>query len=71
MPEFLRRKRMERAAALLHTTDLAVSEIALAVGYTSFSAFTRAFVREQRVTPTAFRQIRSVIGETVLHQAGS
>lgn len=55
MPQYLRRKRMERAAALLHSTRLGVSEVSLAVGYTSFSAFTRAFVREHGETPTGFR----------------
>jgi AraC-like DNA-binding protein len=55
MPEFLRQKRMERAALMLRTTRQSVSEIALAVGYESFSAFTRAFVREVGATPTNFR----------------
>jgi AraC family transcriptional regulator len=55
MPEFLRQKRMERAALMLRTTRQSVSEIALSVGYESFSAFTRAFVREVGVTPTTYR----------------
>jgi AraC family transcriptional regulator len=55
MPEFLRQKRMERAALMLRTTRQSVSEIALAVGYESFSAFTRAFVREVGATPTSYR----------------
>ena len=55
MPEFLRQKRMERAAVMLRTTRQSVSEIALAVGYESFSAFTRGFVREVGSTPTAYR----------------
>jgi AraC family transcriptional regulator len=55
MPEFLRQKRMERAALMLRTTRQSVSEIALAVGYESFSAFTRAFVREVGSTPTTYR----------------
>ncbi|HSI62310.1 MAG TPA: AraC family transcriptional regulator [Candidatus Saccharimonadia bacterium] len=55
MPEFLRQKRMERAAVMLRTTRQSVSEIALAVGYESFSAFTRAFVREVGSTPTSYR----------------
>lgn len=55
MPEFLRQKRMERAALMLRTTRQSVSEIALSVGYESFSAFTRAFVREVGATPTTYR----------------
>jgi AraC family transcriptional regulator len=56
IPEFLRAKRMELAAGLLRAKQLSVSEIALTVGYTSFSAFTRGFVREYGKTPTAFRE---------------
>ena len=56
MPEFLRQRRMEKAAFLFRTTNQSISEIALAVGYTSFSAFTRAFVREFKATPTLYRQ---------------
>lgn len=55
IPEFLRQKRMERAALLLRTTDQSVSEIALNVGYESFSAFTRGFVRVHGLTPSRFR----------------
>lgn len=55
IPEFLRRKRMERAALLLRTTAQSVSEIALGVGYESFSAFTRGFVRVHGMTPSAYR----------------
>ena len=57
MPEFLRQKRMERAALLLRTTKQSVSEIALTVGYESFSAFTRGFVRERGMTPSAYRTV--------------
>jgi len=56
MPEYLRRRRMERAAVLLATTRQSISDIALTVGYTSFSAFTRGFIRELGVTPSVYRQ---------------
>lgn len=61
MPEFLRQKRMELAASLLHSSRQGISEIALSVGYTSFSAFTRGFVREYGMTPSAFRTHQSQI----------
>jgi len=59
MPEHLRQRRMERAAVLLATTRQSISDVALSVGYTSFSAFTRGFIRELGVTPSAYRQRES------------
>jgi AraC-like DNA-binding protein len=41
--EFLRRRRLERAATLLATTDLPIKRVAAEVGYTSRSYFSRAF----------------------------
>lgn len=59
IPEFVRRKRMERAASMLSSSRLGVSEIAITVGYTSFSAFTRGFVREFGMTPSSFRKSKT------------
>ncbi len=56
IPEFLRRHRMEKAAVLLKTSRESVSDIALMVGYTSFSAFTRGFVREFGMAPSVYRK---------------
>jgi AraC-like DNA-binding protein len=41
--EFLRRRRLERAAILLDTTDLPIKRVAAEVGYRSRSYFSRAF----------------------------
>jgi AraC-like DNA-binding protein len=52
---YLLTRRLERAAALLRTTDYAVLEICLAVGLTSVGSFTTSFVRMYGRTPTAYR----------------
>lgn len=47
--------RMERAAALLCTTDQAVAEICRAIGWQSVGSFTTRFTRVHGVSPTAYR----------------
>ena len=47
--------RMQRAAALLCTTDRAVSEICRAVGWQSIGSFTTRFTRTHGLSPTAYR----------------
>ena len=44
IPKFLRLKRIEKAADLLHTGRANVTEAAISVGYASLSAFNKAFV---------------------------
>ena len=51
-------RRMERAAVLLSGRSLSLTDIALALGYTSQSAFGRAFVRIMGMTPSAWRRAR-------------
>lgn len=53
--EILRRMRMIRAIEMLAETDLAVTEIALSVGYQSLSAFNASFRSFTGQTPTAYR----------------
>ena len=48
--------RLRRAADWLKRTDKPVVEIALDLGYTDASNFTRAFRRENGVSPTRFRE---------------
>jgi AraC family transcriptional regulator len=52
------RLRMERAQTLLETTELGVTAVALAVGYSTGQAFARAFLRETGTTPSAWRATR-------------
>src|SRR5919197_2919087 len=50
--QYLVTRRLERAAALLHTTDRTVAEVCLAVGLRSVGSFTTSFTRAFGVTPT-------------------
>jgi AraC-like DNA-binding protein len=52
---YLLTRRLERAAALLRTTDNSVAEICLAVGLQGLGSFTTSFKRTYGVTPTAYR----------------
>ena len=46
---------MERAAALLRTTDRSVADVCFSVGLQSVGSFTTSFKRTYGVTPTAYR----------------
>jgi AraC-like DNA-binding protein len=52
---YLLTRRLERAAALLRTTDHSVAEICLSVGLTSVGSFTTSFRRMFGKTPTEYR----------------
>src|SRR5262245_63698805 len=52
---YLLTRRLERAAALLRTTDRSVAEICFAVGLQSVGSFTSSFTRTYGVSPTAYR----------------
>src|SRR3954464_11463542 len=52
---YLLTRRLERAAALLTTTDRSVAEICFEVGPPSVGAFPTSFTRTYGVSPTAFR----------------
>lgn len=54
---YVRRLRMEKARGLLESSDLSVTEVALAVGYTSFGHFAAAFKRSFGVLPSQYRRI--------------
>jgi AraC-like DNA-binding protein len=53
--QYLLTRRLERAAALLRTTDWSVADICLAVGLRSIGSFTASFGRAFGMTPTAYR----------------
>lgn len=53
--QYLLTRRMERAAALLRTTDHTVARICAEVGLASTGSFTTSFRRTFGVTPTAYR----------------
>ena len=52
---YLLTRRLERAAALLRTTDHSVVEICFSVGLQSLGSFTTSFTRTYGLTPTAYR----------------
>ncbi len=53
---FIRSVRLRRGKSLLQTTDLSVSEIAYAVGFTDPAYFSRTFSAEFGIAPTAIRK---------------
>ncbi len=53
--QYLLTRRLERAAALLRTTDWSVADICCAVGLTSVGSFTTSFGRMFGRSPTAYR----------------
>jgi AraC-like DNA-binding protein len=52
---YLLTRRLERAAALLRTTDRSVADICLSVGLVSIGSFTTSFTRMFGRSPTAYR----------------
>ena len=54
--EYLITRRLERAAALLRSTDRTVVQICHAVGLASVGSFTTAFTRTYGRSPTAYRR---------------
>jgi len=52
---YLMTRRLERAAALLRSTDYSVAEICLEVGLQGVGSFTTSFKRMYGKTPTAYR----------------
>jgi signal transduction histidine kinase/AraC-like DNA-binding protein/ABC-type sugar transport system substrate-binding protein len=53
---YLTRCRIRRARELLETTDRTVTSVALAVGFSDVSHFTRTFHRDVGVSPRAYRR---------------
>jgi AraC-like DNA-binding protein len=53
---YLLTRRMERAAALLRTTDRSVTDVCFSVGLQSVGSFTTSFKRTYGVTPTTYRE---------------
>jgi AraC-like DNA-binding protein len=63
---YLLTRRLERAAALLRTTDRSVADICLDVGLASVGSFTTSFTRTYGVSPTAYRQAFPAASERAL-----
>ncbi|MGQ9631345.1 MAG: helix-turn-helix domain-containing protein [bacterium] len=54
--DYITEIRIERAKELLGKTDMGLAEIALEVGYTDQSYFTKVFRKREGITPGAFRK---------------
>lgn len=54
--QYLRRRRMEHACALLRDSRLPVTEICVEVGFESLGSFSRLFSRRFGVSPQKFRR---------------
>jgi AraC-like DNA-binding protein len=52
---YLLTRRLERAAALLRTTDRSVTDICFSIGLQSVGSFTTSFTRTYGVSPTVYR----------------
>jgi AraC-like DNA-binding protein len=52
---YLLTRRLERAAALLRTTDRSVSDVCFSVGLQSLGSFTTSFTRTYGISPTVYR----------------
>jgi AraC-like DNA-binding protein len=53
--QYLLTRRLERAAALLRSTDRSVADICFTVGLRSIGSFTTSFKQVYGMTPTAYR----------------
>ena len=53
--DYLWMLRLKKAKELLHTTEMSIDEISIAVGYLNTSSFRRKFKQETGMTPSQFR----------------
>ncbi len=63
---YLLTRRMERAAALLRTTDRSVADVCLSVGLQSIGSFTTSFGRTFGRSPTAYRAAHPPAAQSAL-----
>jgi AraC-like DNA-binding protein len=63
---YIQIQRLKRAKRLLRSTELSVTEIAFACGFSSISLFNTAFRRELSASPTLYRRQRVAPGSDAL-----
>lgn len=61
--DFLRHIRMQRAEDLISRSQMNISEVAYAVGFTDPKYFTKCFKKETGMTPTEYRDKKGVTTE--------
>ena len=57
LASYVRRVRLERAAQKLRWGAVDITEVALAAGYASHAAFSKAFRQQYGLSPSEFRQL--------------
>jgi transcriptional regulator GlxA family with amidase domain len=62
---YLQRRRVERAMTMLRETDRSVTDICMAVGFTSLGTFSRTFSEIVGESPSAFRRRMATVEPTV------
>ena len=65
---YLQRRRIERAMALLRTTNDPIIDVALAVGFTSHGTFSRTFREIVGASPSGYRASRPAAAGPVCFQ---
>lgn len=72
LPEFLRRRRLEKAVRLLELPELSIGEIAQRLRFSSVQTFSRIFKERYGVTPKQYETtIRQNLGDTALKKPRS
>lgn len=56
LTKFIQQTRVQEAIRLFNTTNMSISEVALAVGYQDFSYFSKIFSKTTGISPRAYRQ---------------
>ena len=69
MWEYIKSRRMAKAARLLMSTDMSIMEIAMICRFNSQEAFTRAFKKIYTLPPGKYRRVmhRLIINEEVIN----
>jgi AraC family transcriptional regulator len=65
---YVRRVRMERAGRKLRMGAVDITEVALAAGYDSHAAFSRAFKQHFGLSPSEFRQLGCTAATQILRK---
>lgn len=65
---YVRRIRLERAARKLRMGAVDITEVALAAGYDSHAAFSKAFKQQFGLSPSEFRQLNCWVATQLLRK---
>lgn len=68
--DYVRRVRMERAGRKLRMGAVDITEVALAAGYATHAAFSRAFKQQFGLSPSEFRELDCWTATEILRQGG-